>query len=91
MPEFDRPASDGEIAAMAERLQEALDAGAIGMSTGLFYAPAFHAPAAEIEALARLLRPAGALYTTHMRDETEHVIDSLDESFTVGEAAGCRS
>jgi N-acyl-D-amino-acid deacylase len=88
MPEFDRPARDGEIAVMAERLQEALDAGAIGMSTGLFYAPAFHAPPAEIEALARLLRPAGALYTTHMRDETEHVLDSLDESFAVGESAG---
>jgi N-acyl-D-amino-acid deacylase len=88
MPEFERPARDDEIAAMAERLQEALDAGAIGMSTGLFYAPAFHAPPAEIETLARLLRPAGALYTTHMRDETEHVLDSLDESFHVGESAG---
>ena len=71
-----------------ERLREALDAGAIGMSTGLFYAPAFHAPPAEIEALAALLRPARRdLYTTHMRDETEHVHDSLDESFHVGEAA----
>src|SRR3954449_11488336 len=87
MPEFDRPAREDEIALMAERLQEALDAGAIGMSTGLFYAPAFHAPPAEIEALAKLLRPAGALYTTHMRDETEHVQDSLHESFHVGEAA----
>jgi N-acyl-D-amino-acid deacylase len=86
MAELDRPAHDGEIAAMAERLREALDAGAIGMSTGLFYAPAFHAPPAEIEALARLLRPAGAIYTTHMRDESEHVLDSLDESFRVGEA-----
>ena len=85
MPELDRPAREDEIARMGERLQEALDAGAIGMSTGLFYAPAFHAPAAEIEALAKLLRPAGALYTTHMRDETEHVLDSLDESFHVGE------
>jgi N-acyl-D-amino-acid deacylase len=88
MPEFDRPARGDEIAKMAGLLREALDAGAIGMSTGLFYAPAFHAPAAEIEALAKLLRPAGALYTTHMRDETEHVQDSLDESFHVGEAAG---
>ena len=88
MPEFDRPARENEIAVMAECLREALDAGAIGMSTGLFYAPAFHAPAAEIEALAKLLRPAGALYTTHMRDETEHVLDSLDESFRVGESAG---
>jgi N-acyl-D-amino-acid deacylase len=88
MPEFDRPARPDELAVMGERLQEALDAGAIGLSTGLFYAPAFHAPPDEIEALAARLKPAGALYTTHMRDETEHVLDSLDESFHVGEAAG---
>ena len=84
MPDLDRPAGPEEIARMGERLQEALDAGAIGMSTGLYYAPAFHAPPAEIEALAARLRPANALYTTHMRDEAEHVLDSLDESFHVG-------
>ena len=88
MPELDRPATEAEIRRMQERLQEALDAGAVGLSTGLFYAPAFHAPPAEIKALARLLKPAGALYTTHMRDEAEHVLDSLDESFDVGRDAG---
>jgi N-acyl-D-amino-acid deacylase len=87
MPDLDRPARDNEIAMMRERLQEALDAGAIGMSTGLFYAPASSAPPAEIEALAALLGPAGALYTTHMRDEAQHVLDSLDESFHVGHSA----
>ena len=77
---------------MRELLQEALDAGAVGMSTGLAYAPAEHAPPAEIEALAALLRPAGALYTTHMRNEGDRVLDSLDESFAVGaEPPGCRS
>ncbi|HEY1795800.1 MAG TPA: D-aminoacylase [Stellaceae bacterium] len=88
MPELDRPATEAEIRRMQERLQEGLDAGAVGMSTGLFYAPAFHAPPDEIKALARLLKPAGALYTTHMRDEAEHVLDSLDESFNVGRDAG---
>lgn len=88
MPEFDRAARGDEIDRMGERLQEALDAGAIGMSTGLYYAPAFHAPPAEIEALARRLKPVGAVYTTHMRDEAEHVADSLDESFHVGQVAG---
>src|ERR1700751_4830047 len=63
MSALDRPAERRELAQMGERLQEALDAGAIGMSSGLAYAPAFHAPAAEIEALATVLRPAGALYT----------------------------
>ncbi len=87
MAELDRAARADEIARMGDRLQEALDAGAIGMSSGLFYAPAFHAPPAEIEALAVRLRPAGAIYTTHMRDEAEHVLESLDESFHVGRAA----
>src|SRR5438067_6114550 len=87
MPELDRPARADEIARMQQRLAEALGAGAIGLSSGLYYAPATHAPSSEIEALAKLLRPAGAVYTTHMRDEAEHVLDSLDESFHVGETA----
>ena len=66
MSALDRPAEQAELAQMGERLQEALDAGAVGLSSGLAYAPASHAPAAEIAALAALLRPAGALYTTHM-------------------------
>ena len=52
------------------------------------YAPASHAPAAEIEELAALLRPARALYTTHMRNEGNAVVASLEESFAAGRAAG---
>src|SRR5205809_106371 len=59
MRELDRPARADEIAQMQQRLDEALAAGAIGMSSGLYYAPASHAPPAEIEALAARLRPAG--------------------------------
>jgi N-acyl-D-amino-acid deacylase len=87
MTELDRPARADEIARMQQRLVEALGAGAIGLSTGLYYAPAAHAPSEEVEALAKLLRSAGAVYTTHMRDEAEHVLDSLEESFHVGETA----
>src|SRR5947208_738813 len=87
MTELARPARADEIARMQQRLVEALGAGAIGLSTGLYYAPAAHAPSEEVEALAKLLRPAGAVYTTHMRDEAEHVLDSLDESFRVGRTA----
>jgi N-acyl-D-amino-acid deacylase len=88
MTSLDRPAEAIEIERMRELLQEALDAGAIGLSSGLAYAPAEHAPPSEIEALAALLRPAGALYTTHMRNEGDEVLASLDESFAVGRAAG---
>jgi N-acyl-D-amino-acid deacylase len=88
MDALDRPADRAELDRMSERLKEALDAGAVGLSSGLAYTPALHAPAAEIEALAALLRPALALYTTHMRNEGEAVLDSLEESFAAGRAAG---
>ena len=88
MSTLDRPADKAELTQMCERLQEALDAGAVGMSSGLAYNPAFNATAAEIETLAALLRPARALYTTHMRNEGNAVLDSLEESFAAGRAAG---
>ncbi len=87
MDRFDRPASEREIEAMRERLAEALDAGAIGLSSGLWYAPANAAPPEELVALASALRPAGAIYTTHMRDEGSQVLASLDETFAVGREA----
>jgi N-acyl-D-amino-acid deacylase len=87
MHRLDRPASEREIDAMRERLAEALVAGAIGLSSGLWYAPAVAAPKSELVALGRELHKAGAIYTTHMRDESDHVIDSLEETFAVGREA----
>jgi N-acyl-D-amino-acid deacylase len=88
MDALDRPATADEIAAMRARLSEALAAGAIGLSTGLGYPPAEPAPTSEIKALAELLKPAGAIHTTHMRDESEHVMEALDEAFDIGRSAG---
>lgn len=87
MDRLDRPASESEVEAMRRSLAEALDAGAIGLSSGLWYAPANAAPKAELVALATLLQGAGAIYTTHMRDESDGVLDSLEESFAVGREA----
>jgi N-acyl-D-amino-acid deacylase len=88
MDRLDRPASESEIEHMRERLVEALAAGAIGLSSGLWYAPAVAAPKSELVALGHELRKAGAIYTTHMRDEGDHVLDSLEETFAVGREAG---
>ncbi len=87
MDGFDRAATAGEIAGMARRLEEALEAGAIGLSTGLFYPPARHAPTEEVIALARVAARHGTLYATHMRDEGEHVLDSIEESCRIGREA----
>ena len=87
MHALDRPASDSEIAAMRRALGDALAAGAIGLSSGLWYAPANAAPRAELVALAKDVSAAGALYTTHMRDESDRVMDSLKETFRIGREA----
>jgi N-acyl-D-amino-acid deacylase len=88
MSEIDRPATADEIAAMRGLLHEALDAGAAGFSTGLFYPAACAAPMTEVIALLETLRGTGAVYATHMRDEADGVEESLAESFETAQAAG---
>ena len=73
---------------MRELASEALAAGAIGVSTGLYYEPAAAAPTAEVIEVCRPLREFGGLYCTHMRNEAERVLDSLDESFRIGREVG---
>ena len=84
MDELQRPATDTEIDTMCDNLTEALDAGAVGLSTGLAYEPAKPAPTSEILKLAELLGPAGALYTTHLRNEGDDIVESLEEAFRIG-------
>ncbi len=87
MDTLDRPATGEEIDCMRALLAEALDAGCIGMSTGLAYAPAIAAPTDEIVALAELLAPHGGVFTTHMRNEGERVVESVEETLEIGRRA----
>jgi N-acyl-D-amino-acid deacylase len=84
----DRPANDAEAARMQQRLAEALDEGASGFSTGLYYPPSSQAPTSEVIAVAEALRERGGLYATHMRDESKGVLDSIAESLATARAAG---
>ena len=84
MSELDREATSEEIHAMQSLLEEGLQAGAIGMSTGTFYPPAVKASTEEIIAVGRPLTQHQALYVTHMRDEAANVMESLDETFRIG-------
>jgi N-acyl-D-amino-acid deacylase len=72
---------------MKGRLDEALGAGAVGMSTGLYYPPAQHAPTEEVIELAHVVHAHKAVHTTHMRDESDRVLDSLNETFRIGREA----
>jgi len=84
----DRAATSAEIAAMRAQLRESLDAGALGLSTGLAYASAFQAPDSEVLALSEELDGARHAYATHLRDEFAQIVPALDEAFAVGHRSG---
>ena len=88
MGDLDRVANDEEIVRMQALVEEAMQAGAIGLSTGTFYPPAVRATTEEIIEVGRPLTAHHALYVTHMRDEADKVMDALEETFRIGRELG---
>lgn len=88
MSDVKRAATEDEITVMRRHVEEGLDAGAIGVSTGLAYPPAISAPTQEVIEVCRPLTARGALYCTHMRDEGDRVAESLEETFEIGRQLG---
>jgi N-acyl-D-amino-acid deacylase len=87
MRDLGRRASARELAAMQAHLAEAMAAGAQGLSSGVFYKPAAAADSDELVALAAIVAQAGGVYTTHLRDEYDGVIDALNEAFATAARA----
>ena len=87
MRDVTRAADTGEIDAMAKVVEEAMQSGATGFSTGLIYAPNKAAPTDEIVDLAQVASDGGGIYVTHMRDEGADIDKSLDETFEIGRRA----
>jgi N-acyl-D-aspartate/D-glutamate deacylase len=83
-----RPPTAGEQARMAALAREALDAGAIGLGTGLEYIPANYAATDEVIALAKAVARPGARYITHLRDEGAALLPAIDEAVAIGRASG---
>jgi N-acyl-D-amino-acid deacylase len=88
MARLDRPANAKEVARMRELADAALAAGAIGVSTGLWYEPASAATTEEVIEVCRPLAARNGLYCTHMRDEGDRVMESLEETFRIGRELG---
>ena len=84
----DRAPSADEMAAMIALLEDALQAGALGMSSGLFTPPGSYAQPAEMIALGHVLKRYNAGYFTHLRDESNHVLEALAEAIDVAEQCG---
>jgi N-acyl-D-aspartate/D-glutamate deacylase len=84
----DRPPTPDELAQMIALLEEALDAGALGLSSGLFTAPGSYAQPAEMIALCRVVKRHNAGYFTHIRDEANRVLEAVEEAIAIAEACG---
>ncbi|GAA3660305.1 D-aminoacylase [Nonomuraea antimicrobica] len=85
-----RKATGEEVARMRRLLAEAVHQGVFGLSTGLVYAPGSFADAGEITALAAEARQHGLLYSTHMRDEGDRLIEAVEEALNTAESTGVR-
>jgi N-acyl-D-amino-acid deacylase len=84
----DRAPTPREMRRMCELLEEGLDAGALGMSSGLFTSPGSYAKRVEIVELCNVLKRSNAAYFTHIRDESNRVLEAVDEAIDIAETCG---
>jgi N-acyl-D-amino-acid deacylase len=88
--DVDRPLTAEELRAVGRALEEALDQGAFGLSTGLEYVPGRFTPPSEIVDLARLVARRGGLYASHIRNEEARLLEAVAEAIEVGRQSGVR-
>lgn len=86
--DFRRVAKPGEVAAMAELVAREMEAGALGLSTGLEYDPGIYSDRGEVLALARVAAEHGGRYISHIRSEDRTFWDAIDEILTIGRETG---
>ncbi|MGC8745427.1 MAG: N-acyl-D-amino-acid deacylase family protein [Candidatus Saccharicenans sp.] len=77
-----------EMNKMKSLLTDSMAQGAVGLSTGLEYAPGSFASTEELIELVQTIRPFNGIYATHMRDEQDGVLEAVDEAITIAERAG---
>jgi len=82
-----RPPTPAELDRMKALVRDAMQQGAVGVSTSLQYAPAPYATTEELIALAREVSPFGGVYATHMRSESDEILKALDEAIRIGREA----
>lgn len=83
-----RQPTDRELQQMKDYLTEALDSGALGLSIGLLYPPGSIASRNEFVELCRIVKEKDAIFTIHIRDEGNNVIESVQEAIEIAEQSG---
>jgi len=90
MGRANRVAAAEEITRMQALVEQAMQEGAMGFSTGLIYIPGTYSNTEEVIALAKAAARHGGVYASHMRDEGEKVLDAINEAARVGIESGLR-
>jgi N-acyl-D-amino-acid deacylase len=85
-----RSLSGEETGRVLRALEEGLDQGALGLSTGLEYVPGRFTPTEEILAMARVVARRGGLYASHIRNEEAMLLEAVDEAIQIGRRSGAR-
>ena len=87
----DRDPDSEQLAKMVDMVRQGMRAGAIGLSSGLYYAPGSYSKTDEVVAMARMTAQFGGVYSSHIRDEGDYnvgVIAAVQEVITIAEQAG---
>ncbi|MDA1096123.1 MAG: D-aminoacylase [Chloroflexi bacterium] len=84
-----RPPTERELSDMKRIVAQAMDEGAFGLSSSLSHPPGNYAETSEFVELCRVVAAKGGIYTRHLRDEGDGVLDALQEFIDVGEFSGC--
>lgn len=85
-----RAPSPEELRLMSRLLEQCMEQGGRGMSTGLIYPPGRYADRRELVELVRVVARYDGIYTTHMRSEGSHLLKALEEAIAIGREAGAR-
>jgi N-acyl-D-amino-acid deacylase len=86
--DFRRPATPQELSRMQTMLASELEAGALGLSSGLEYDPGSYSTPAEVVELARVAAAQGGRYLSHIRSEDQYFWEAVDEVINIGREAG---
>src|SRR5215475_8866430 len=83
----DRAPTAEELGRMQQLVEQAMQQGAMGVSTSLIYAPASYAKTDELIALAKVASKYGGIYASHIRNEGDREMEALEEAFRIGREA----
>jgi N-acyl-D-amino-acid deacylase len=86
----DRRLTPDELAGVLRAVEEGMDQGAFGLSTGLEYTPGRYTPTEEIVEMTRIVARRGGLYASHIRNEEATLLEAVNEAIDIGRRTGAR-